>query len=95
MDNMELQELLKNPELQEILKVMEEIKYIKSFRNPPLLKDDLYYHRHPWNKFGGVSSGICECWCWYCEEHIYSNTTAEDRQMAKEEMEKYYLNKEN
>ena len=95
MDNMELQELLKNPELQEILKVMEEIKYIKSFGDPPLLQEDLYYNRYPWNKFGGVGSGICECWGWYRDDIIYQKTTAEDRKIAKQEMEKFYLNKEN
>jgi hypothetical protein len=79
-------------ELKEILKIIEEIQYIKSFGDPPFLKDDMFYNRKPWNKFGGVSSGICQCWCWYCDEYIYSNTTAEDRQMAKEEMEKFYKN---
>ena len=70
---------------EEVMSVIAEIKYIKSFGDPPLLKDDLYYHRYPWQKFGGLSSGICECWCWYCDEYIYSKTTAEDRKIAKEE----------
>ena len=77
-------------ELQEILKVMEEIKYIKSFGNPPLLKDDLYYHRYPWYKFGGVSSGICEGWQWYSDEYIFRYTKEKDRRSAKKQMEKYY-----
>ena len=81
--------------LQEILKVMEEIKYIKSFGNPPLLKDDLYYNRYPWYKFGGVSSGICEGWQWYSDEYIFRYTKEKDRRSAKKQMEKYYLNKEN
>ena len=70
----------------------EKIKFIKSFKEPPFLKNDLYYERSPWPKFGSVSSGICMCWCWYRDAYI--SATDDEVDMAYDEIKKFY-NKEN
>ena len=46
------------------------IKTIKSYKEPPWDKHDIYYTRYPWNLLGGVSSGICERWYWYTDDMI-------------------------
>lgn len=63
----------------------EKIQYIKSFSEPPFLNDDIYWHRYPWPLFGGVSSGICMCWCWYRED-IIEKASDEDVEAAYKEM---------
>ena len=30
---------------------------------PPDNNDDLYHINDFWSKYGGISSGICMCWC--------------------------------
>ena len=32
---------------------------------PPYDENDIYYTRDNWQKYGGVSSGICMGWCWF------------------------------
>lgn len=61
---------------------------IKKHREPPFLNDDAYYNRRPWNKFGGVSSGICVCWNWYQDKFILENATDNDLITAFQEIEK-------
>lgn len=68
---------------------LEKIKKIKEYEEPPWDDNDIYYHREPWQKFGGVSSGICMNWCWYRDEIIDAKTTDEDVDMAYNETIKY------
>ena len=66
----------------------EKIKFIKSFKEPPFLKNDIYYEREPWPKFGGISSGICMCWCWY--KDVYISATDNEVDMAYDEIKAFY-----
>lgn len=61
------------------------LQIIKGYNKPPFDKNDPYWQRKPWQKFGGVSSGICQCWCWYRDDIIMKNTTDEDIEMALKE----------
>lgn len=70
--------------------IIEKIRYIKSFKEPPFLKDDIYYFRNPWSKFGGISSGICMGWHWYKDDVILDEITEEDLELAYEEIKKFY-----
>ena len=65
---------------------IEKIKKIKEYENPPWDKNDIYWLREPWNKFGGVSSGICMMWYWYRDEIVDIKTTDEDVDMAYNEI---------
>ena len=65
---------------------LEKIKKIKEYEAPPWDDNDIYYHREPWQKFGGVSSGICVKWCWYRDDIINDKTTDEDVDMAYNEI---------
>ena len=67
----------------------EKLQFIKSHTEPPYKIKDPYYMREPWEKFGGVSSGICMCWCWYRDEVILSMVTDEDLDKAYKEMKKH------
>ena len=60
----------------------EKIAFIKSHAEPPQVDDDIYNLRKPWQKFGGVSSGICMCWCWFRDDVIEEKATDEDVDMA-------------
>jgi hypothetical protein len=46
------------------------IHKIKTYKEPPYKKEDMFFTRYPWNLFGGVSSGICEKWYWYYDDMI-------------------------
>lgn len=70
--------------------IVEKIRYIKSFKEPPFLENDIYYLRNPWSKFGGISSGICMCWRWYRDDIILNKITEEDLELAYEEIKKFY-----
>lgn len=59
---------------------------IKSYETPPYIEDDAYYKREPWQKFGGVSSGIVMKWCWFRDEVILERATEEDILRAAKEM---------
>lgn len=63
------------------------IKRIKQHPHPPFRKDDIYYEREPWQKFGGVSSGICMGWYWYNDYAILQKATKEDMLLALKELE--------
>ena len=65
------------------------IKSIKIHVAPPFIASDVYYERKPWPKFGAVSSGICECWCWYRDEVILEKASDEDVILALKEMNDY------
>lgn len=67
---------------------LEKIKLIKSHKEPPYIKDDCYYQRHPWPLFGGVdmSSVFAGGWNWYKDEYIMRNTTEEDVDAALKEL---------
>lgn len=67
---------------------IEKIHKIKQFTSPPYKSDDAYYEREPWDKFGGVSSGICVGWSWYNDKHILQNATDADIDLAISEMRK-------
>ena len=58
------------------------IAFIKSHSHPPYEDGDLYFQRYPWNKFGAVSSGICECWCWFKDFVIEEKATDIDVETA-------------
>lgn len=60
----------------------EKLKFIKSHKEPPLDKEDIYYLKSPWKKFGCISSGICMCWCWYRDDVILPNITDEELDAA-------------
>lgn len=68
--------------------LLELIQKIKSHSEPPRDENDLYYQRYPWNKFGGISSGICMCWCWYRDDVILEKATKKDILYALNEFEK-------
>lgn len=55
---------------------------IKQHKEPPWHDDDIYWMREPWQKFGGVSSGICMKWCWFRDDVILKRATREDMLLA-------------
>ena len=63
------------------------IHQIKSHKEPPEDKSDIYNLRYPWQKFGGVSSGIYMVWFWYRDEVILEKATKEDIIFALKEFE--------
>lgn len=65
----------------------EKLAFIKSFKEPPFKKDDPFYERNPWSKFGGVSSGICQSWLWYINGTIMSKASESDIDLAYREMQ--------
>lgn len=65
--------------------LLEIIRKIKAHPEPPNVDDDAYNTRHPWDKFGGVSSGICQGWFWFKDEVILSKITLGDALLALEE----------
>ena len=60
---------------------------IQSYSEPPKRDDDIYDLRNPWQKFGGVSSGICMAWFWYRDDVIFEKATKEDILLALSELE--------
>lgn len=74
------------PKRTESKELLSMIKTIKSYEQPPFRKDDIYYHREPWQKFGGVSSGICMVWCWYRDDVILEKATPQDIMAAYKEI---------
>lgn len=68
----------------------EKLQFIKSYTEPPFDKKDPYYEREPWKRFGGVSSGICQCWCWYRDDVILPMVTDEELNKAYQETKKYH-----
>ena len=64
-----------NEDEQELLDM---IHKIKKHETPPKREDDPYDLRYPWQKLGGVSSGICMAWCWYWDTVILEKATKED-----------------
>lgn len=72
--------------------LLELIQTIKSHSEPPRNEDDIYNMRYPWQKFGGVSSGICMCWCWYRDDVILEKATKADMLFALNEFDKQSQN---
>jgi hypothetical protein len=66
----------------------ERIQFIKSFKHPPLDRNDIYFLRSPWNKFGGVSSGINMAWCWYRDDCI--DASDHEVEVAYNEIKNFY-----
>lgn len=64
------------------------IHKIKEYDTPPYDDNDPYYLKYPWQKFGGVSSGICMAWHWYKDEVILEKATKEDIILALSELNK-------
>lgn len=64
---------------------LEKIRKIKSYGTPPFDEADPYYEREPWQKFGGISSGICMAWGWFRDGVILEKTTDEDIEKALKE----------
>lgn len=62
--------------------LLDQIHEIKSYEKPPYLEKDPYYLRYPWDKFGGISSGIYEKWYWYRDTVILGRATEQDIQYA-------------
>lgn len=67
---------------------LELIHKIKSYDKPPWDNRDPYWQRDPWQKFGGVSSGICMRWCWYRDDVIMRSATEEDLSEAIRQLER-------
>lgn len=72
---------------------LDAIRKIKQYKEPPYRKDDSYFLRSPWNKFGAVSCGICETWYWFTDETILQQATVEDIIQAYNEINKFYFEK--
>ena len=68
------------------------IREIKKFKEPPYRKDDSYFLRSPWNKFGTMSS-IRGKWYWFTDETILQLATVEDIIEAYNEINKFYFDK--
>ena len=56
---------------------LEVIRKIKKYKEPPYRKDDSYFLRSPWYKFGTMSS-IREKWYWFTDETILQLATVKD-----------------
>ena len=67
------------------------IRKIKKYKEPPYRKDDSYFLRSPWYKFGTV--GAYEEWYWFTNETILQQATLEDIIEAYKEITKFYFNK--
>lgn len=63
------------------------IRTIKSYTKPPFIENDAYYEREPWQKFGGISSGIVMKWCWFSDEAILEKATENDILKAAKEIQ--------
>lgn len=72
----------------EMSEMLDLIHKIKSHSEPPKVDGDAFNTRHPWDKFGGVSSGICQGWFWFRDEVILSRITLDDALAALEEFNK-------
>lgn len=72
---------------------LDAIRKIKKYKEPPYRKEDSYFLRSPWNKFGAVSCGICEKWYWFTDEMILQQATTEDIIKAYNEITKFYYDK--
>lgn len=68
------------------------IREIKKFKEPPYKKDDSYFLRSPWYKFGTMSC-IREKWYWFTDETILQIATVEDIIDAYNEITKFYYDK--
>lgn len=71
---------------------LDAIRKIKKYKEPPYRKDDSYFLRSPWYKFGTMSS-IREKWYWFTDETILQLATAEDIIEAYNEINKFYFDK--
>lgn len=67
--------------------MIELVHKIKRNKEPPWRDDDIYWMRKPWQKFGGVSSGICMKWCWFRDDVILKQATKEDMLLALDEID--------
>jgi hypothetical protein len=72
---------------------LDAIRKIKKYKEPPYRKEDSYFLRSPWNKFGAVGCGICEKWYWFTDETILQVATVEDIIQAYNEITKFYFDK--
>ena len=43
---------------------------LKSYPSPVCRDHDPHYERIPWQKFGTITSGICQAWEWYQDDVI-------------------------
>ena len=66
--------------------LLDMIHEIKKYKAPPDRKGDPYNLRYPWQKLGGVSSGISMVWCWYWDGVILNNTQEIDLLRALTEL---------
>lgn len=79
--------------MNKLMNKLDVIREIKFFKEPPYRKEDSYFLRSPWNKFGAVSCGICEKWHWFTDETILQQATVEDIIQAYNEITKFYFDK--
>ena len=70
--------------------LLQMINQITKYEKPPFKAEDIYYERELWQKFGGVSSGICMRWCWYADFAILMKATEEEIITALTEIEDFY-----
>lgn len=68
------------------------IRKIKKYKEPPYRKDNAYFLRSLWNKFGTVGC-ISEKWYWFTDETISQQATVEDIIQAYNEITKFYFDK--
>lgn len=71
---------------------LDAIRKIKKYKEPPYRKDDSYFLRSPWYKFGTMSS-IREKWYWFTDETILQLATVKDIIEAYNEINKFYFDK--
>ena len=77
--------------LKEEQELLDLIHRIKKYENPPFRKEDIYYLREPWNKLGGVSSGIIMAWGWYYDTVILRKASKAELELALSELEEEVL----
>ena len=58
---------------------------ICSFEQPPFRKNDIYWERQPWPKFGGYSNGVISGWGWFDPIQLVSAVSKDDAALALEE----------
>lgn len=63
----------------------EKIKFIKSFKHPPSVKDDT---SNLWGKFGCMINDANPRWCWYRDEYIEASDHEVD--VAYNEIKNFY-----
>ena len=59
--------------------------HICSFAEPPFRRNDIYWERQPWPKFGGYFNGVVSGWAWFNPIKLVSSVSKDDAELALEE----------